>query len=62
MPLTDEEREKVKADVLEKVGGSASVSFKVDPGILGGLVIRVGDRVLDGSVAGKLEDMRQRVQ
>ncbi|MBK9602269.1 MAG: F0F1 ATP synthase subunit delta [Anaerolineales bacterium] len=35
------------------------VSFKVDPGILGGLVVKIGDKVLDGSVAGKLEGLRQ---
>jgi F-type H+-transporting ATPase subunit b len=32
---------------------------RVDPSILGGLVIHVGDKVVDGSVAGQLEDMRQ---
>lgn len=62
VPLTDEEQERVKQDVLEKLGGAATVSFKVDPSILGGLVVRVGDRVLDGSVAGKLENMRQSVR
>jgi F-type H+-transporting ATPase subunit b len=35
------------------------ISFKVDPSILGGLVIKVGDKVLDGSVAGKLDGLRQ---
>lgn len=62
IPLTDEEQERVKEDVLEKLGGSATVSFKVDPSILGGLIVRVGDRVIDGSVAGQLENMRQTVQ
>ena len=33
------------------------LTFRVDPAILGGLVIRVGDKVLDGSVAGKLEGL-----
>ncbi len=62
MPLTDEEQAKVKEEVLSKLGGSATVTFKVDPSILGGLIVRVGDRVLDGSVAGKLENMRQTVR
>jgi F0F1-type ATP synthase delta subunit len=35
------------------------ITFRVDPSILGGLVIRVGDKVLDGSVVGQLETMRQ---
>ena len=35
---------------------------KVDPEILGGLVVRVGDRVVDGSVAGKLDGLRSVVR
>jgi F0F1-type ATP synthase delta subunit len=35
------------------------VDFRVDPSILGGLVIHVGDKILDGSVAGQLETLRQ---
>ena len=62
VPLTNEEQAKVKEDVLAKLGGSATVTFKVDPSILGGLIVRVGDRVLDGSVSGRLENMRQTVR
>jgi F-type H+-transporting ATPase subunit b len=59
LPLTDEEKEAVKQDVLSKVGDQATVTFRVDPNILGGLIVRVGDKVLDGSVSGQLESMRQ---
>ena len=58
LPLSKDEEAAVKKDVLAKVGAQA-VSFRVDPSILGGLVIKVGDKVLDGSVAGKLEGLRQ---
>ena len=54
LPLTSQEQDTVKKSVSAK-----EVSFKVDPSILGGLVIKVGDKVLDGSVAGKLEGLRQ---
>ncbi len=54
LPLTTKEQDAVKKSVSAK-----EVSFKVDPSILGGLVIKVGDKVLDGSVAGKLEGLRQ---
>lgn len=57
LPLTPAEQELVKKDVLAK-SGAAAVTFRVDTSILGGLVIRVGDKVLDGSVAGKLEGLR----
>ena len=58
LPLSQDEEEAVKNDVLAKAGAK-DVFFRVDPSILGGLVIKVGDKVLDGSVAGKLENLRQ---
>lgn len=61
LPLTDMEQNVVKEDVLAKVGAQA-VSFRVDPSILGGLVIKVGDKVMDSSVAGKLEGLRQNLK
>ncbi len=54
LPLTDAEQATVKG----QLGGATSVAFKVNPAILGGLVVRVGDKVMDGSVAGKLEGLR----
>ncbi len=62
LPLTSDEQETVKKDITGKMGATASVSFKVDPNILGGLVIRVGDRIIDGSVAGRLEGLRQAIR
>jgi F-type H+-transporting ATPase subunit b len=54
LPLTSDEQAAVKKSVSVK-----EISFKVDTSILGGLVIKVDDKVLDGSVAGKLEGLRQ---
>ena len=62
LPLTPGEQETVKRDVLSKIGSQATVTFRVDPSILGGLVVRVGDKVLDGSVSGQLESMRQNLR
>jgi len=61
LPLTKEEEESVREDILAKAGAK-EISFRVDPAILGGLVIRVGDKVLDSSVAGKLEGLRQNLR
>jgi F-type H+-transporting ATPase subunit b len=58
LPLTAAEQDSAKKDIVSKVG-AREVSFRVDPSILGGLVIKVGDRVVDGSVSGKLEGLRQ---
>ena len=59
LPLSKEEEATVKKDVLARMGKQATVAFRVDPSILGGLVIRVGDKVLDGSVVAQLEGLRQ---
>ncbi|HWQ46673.1 MAG TPA: F0F1 ATP synthase subunit B [Longilinea sp.] len=62
LPLTQAEQTKVKDDVLASLGGKGEIKFKVDPSILGGLVIRVGDRVVDGSVAGQLNELKNSLQ
>ena len=58
VPLTDQEKDTIRKDIISKAG-SQTVSFRVDPAILGGLVVKIGDKVLDGSVSGKMENMRQ---
>jgi F-type H+-transporting ATPase subunit b len=59
LPLSAEEKETVRKDLLSKIGDQATVTFRVDPAILGGLVVRVGDKVWDASVAGQMDNLRQ---
>jgi F-type H+-transporting ATPase subunit b len=59
LPLSKEEQAAVKENVLDKMGAKTNVEFHVDPQILGGLIIRVGDKVLDGSVSGQLESLHK---
>lgn len=54
LPLTDKEKEDVK-----KALSTEDVVFKVNPSILGGLIIRVGDRVVDNSIASQMNAMRE---
>jgi len=58
LPLTSEEQDTVRKDIVGRLGGSPAVVFRVDPNILGGVVVRVGDKVVDASVAGRLEGLR----
>ncbi|MDX1614746.1 MAG: F0F1 ATP synthase subunit B [Candidatus Promineifilaceae bacterium] len=54
LPLTDQEKEAArKALKVEQV------EFRVNPDILGGLVVRVGDQVVDDSVAGQMSTLRE---
>ena len=56
LPLSANEQASIKTDLTER--GASEVEFKVDPRILGGLLVRVGDRVVDASVSGRMEAMR----
>lgn len=58
LPLTEQEKETIRQDIITKAG-SQTVSFRVDPSILGGLVIKIGDKILDSSVSGQLTALRQ---
>jgi F-type H+-transporting ATPase subunit b len=49
---------KEQANVTSALKGAA-VNFKVDPKILGGLIIRAGDQVMDNSVASQMDAMRE---
>ncbi len=62
LPLTDAEQATIKKDVLAKLGSNASVTFKVNPAIMGGLIIRLGDQMIDGSVSGQLQALQQSLQ
>ena len=59
LPLSDDETKRIENGLKDQLGGDAEVEFKVNPAILGGLVIRVGDKVVDGSVSGKLTSLEQ---
>lgn len=57
LPADVEER--VTQNLAAKLGGKIELTKKVDPELLGGLQVRVGDTVFDGSVQGKLERVRR---
>jgi F-type H+-transporting ATPase subunit b len=61
VPLTEEEKERYRAALQAQLGASATVDFGSDPSILGGVIVRVGDQVIDDSVVAKLEGMRTRL-
>jgi len=51
----------IKAALEKSLGKEVLAGFAVDPDILGGAVVRVGDRVLDGSVRRKLAQLRRQL-
>lgn len=57
LPLSDAERGNLTQSI-----GAKSVNFKVDPSILGGVIARAGDRVIDGSVRAELNQLSARLR
>ena len=60
LPLEDKEREIIKKDILKRTTKDTEVVFEVNPDLLGGLSIRIGDKVFDHSVSSQLAGLRSR--
>jgi F-type H+-transporting ATPase subunit delta len=57
--LSPETRERVLRDLHSKYGQGLTTDFRVSPDLIGGLRIRVGSDVLDGSVRGRIDRLDQ---
>ena len=57
--LSEGERAELVAGVGKLAGARIEPTFKLDPGIIGGTVVRIGSTVWDGSVRGRLERLKE---
>ena len=55
-------REAGHVEYARASGRTVTLTAKVDPGIIGGVVTRIGSTIYDGSVTRQLEKMRERLQ
>ncbi len=60
-PLGPEEQEVVKGQLKRLVGKEIELRLKTDPEIIGGIVARIGDQLIDGSVINQLRQLRARL-
>jgi F-type H+-transporting ATPase subunit delta len=58
-PLSAANKDQIVAEVKAAVGGEIDLDTKVDPELIGGFVLTVGDRQLDTSVAGSLKKLKK---
>lgn len=56
--IAEQERAAIAARVEKEFGSLAAIEWSVDPEIIGGLLVQVGDRLLDNSIRTSLEKMR----
>jgi F-type H+-transporting ATPase subunit delta len=61
VPLSAELAGRVADQIRSLVDGEPMLEQVVDPELIGGIVVRVGDTVYDGSLAAQLEGTRQRM-
>jgi F-type H+-transporting ATPase subunit delta len=57
-PLNDAQKAALEAQLTRVAGKKAKLKFQTDPGLVAGVVARVGSKVYDGSVRGQLERLR----
>ena len=60
-PLSEDEVRALTQRLEQYTNGRVELDVQVDPSLLGGLVVRVGDRMIDGSVRGRLERLRNQL-
>lgn len=57
--LNEAQQASVASDLRQRYGAELAVSFAVDPSLIGGLIIRVGDQVLDNSLRTRLSAIQR---
>jgi F-type H+-transporting ATPase subunit delta len=60
-PLNDEDRKQLEAQVARRAGGQVRTTYRQDPLLLGGVVVKIGSTIYDGSVRAQLADLRQKL-
>jgi F-type H+-transporting ATPase subunit delta len=60
-PLSDGDRERLQKALSQQYGRDIHINEVVDDSVIGGLRVEIGDDVIDGTVAGRLDDARRRL-
>jgi F-type H+-transporting ATPase subunit delta len=60
VPLGEAERQKLRDSIQRATGKSVELKVLVDPSVLGGILVRVGDLIYDGTVRRRLQMARER--
>lgn len=60
-PLTAEQDARLRAALTRQAGHAVDLQVEVDPAVIGGVRVVMGDEVIEGTVAGRLEDVRRQL-
>jgi F-type H+-transporting ATPase subunit delta len=61
VPMTAADVDRLEVNLSRRLGAEVRLDRRVEPAIIGGLVLRIGDRVMDASVATRLQQLRRRL-
>ncbi|MDJ1135203.1 F0F1 ATP synthase subunit delta [Streptomyces iconiensis] len=61
VPLSDRQRQRLGAALATMYGRQVHLNLDVDPEVLGGITVRVGDEVINGSIADRLDEAQRRM-
>ena len=59
IPLDEEDKKRLSERLASLTGTRIMLSTKVNPDVIGGFVVRIGDRLIDGSIKSKLNSLRK---
>ncbi|MEO5873523.1 MAG: F0F1 ATP synthase subunit delta [Streptosporangiaceae bacterium] len=59
--LTEAQRTRLAAALAAAYGHDVHLNIELDPSVLGGLAVQIGDEAIDGTIAGRLDDVRRRI-
>ncbi|GAA1014938.1 ATP synthase subunit delta [Acrocarpospora pleiomorpha] len=61
VPLSDQQKERLAAWLRATYGRDVHLNVEVDPKVLGGFSIKIGDEIIDTTIAGRIEEVRRRL-
>ncbi len=62
IPLEQHEKDRLASALAGIYGNEVQIKAEVDPSVLGGLTVQVGDEVVDGTIAGRLDRLKRRFE
>ena len=57
--LSDADRKRISSELSKRIGKQVELEVRSDPRIVGGLLLQIGDRVIDGTLAARLHQLRR---
>jgi len=61
-PLSEEDSEKLTASLSDSFGKKVKINVEEDSSLIGGIIIRVGDKVIDGSLSGQIQQLANQLK